>query len=246
MYYVDKTLLVRDILAKGEKVTLFTRPRRFGKTLALSMLRTFFEAEVDRDGKPFDNSRYFAGKKVMTCGGEVLSKLGRYPVISLSLKSAKQPDYRTSVLRLRDQIVAEFSRHDYLCGSDRLSKTDLQKLEDLLLPESERNIDTEEDLQKEMGRYATALQFLSYALEKHHGQKVIVLLDEYDVPLENAWFAGFYDKITEMQGGIREAFDQIRDRRYEEGVLNDGFFGVKSYGVCFRRKSCIIGKYDDS
>ena len=80
MYYVDKTLLVRDILAKGGKVTLFTRPRRFGKTLALSMLRTFFEAEVDRDGKPFDNSRYFAGKKVMTCGGEVLSKLGRYPV----------------------------------------------------------------------------------------------------------------------------------------------------------------------
>ena len=65
MYYVDKTLLVRDVLEKGGKVTLFTRPRRFGKTLALSMLRTFFEAEVGRDGQPVDNSRYFAGKKII-------------------------------------------------------------------------------------------------------------------------------------------------------------------------------------
>ena len=65
MYYIDKTLLIRDILAQGGKVTLFTRPRRFGKTLALSMLRTFFEAETDPDGKPVDNRRYFEGKKIM-------------------------------------------------------------------------------------------------------------------------------------------------------------------------------------
>ena len=127
-YYVDKTLLVRDVLEKGGMVTLFTRPRRFGKTLALSMLRTFFEAEIGSDGKPIDNSRYFSGMKIMGCGDEVLSRLGKHPVIKLSLKSAKQNDFRTSILRLRDQIVAEFLRHDYLCGSERLSTTDLQRI----------------------------------------------------------------------------------------------------------------------
>ena len=81
LYYVDKTLLIRDILEKGGKVTLFTRPRRFGKTLALSMLRTFFEAELDRNGQPVDNSRYFVGKKIMSCGEDVLSRMGKYPVI---------------------------------------------------------------------------------------------------------------------------------------------------------------------
>ena len=205
-YYVDKTLLVRDVLEKGGMVTLFTRPRRFGKTLALSMLRTFFEAEIGSDGKPIDNSRYFSGMKIMGCGDEVLSRLGKHPVIKLSLKSAKQNDFRTSILRLRDQIVAEFLRHDYLCGSERLSTTDLQTLQDLMLPEREKNIRTAEELQREMGRYATSLQFLSSVLARHHGRKVIVLIDEYDVPLENAYFEGFYDDIVAF---IRSLFESV-------------------------------------
>ena len=163
-YYVDKTLLIRDVLEKGGMVTLFTRPRRFGKTLALSMLRTFFE------------------------------------------ESAKQPDFRTAVLRLRDQIVSEFLRHDYLCGSERLSATELQTLKDLMLPEREVKIRGEEELFREIGRYATSLQFLSSALAKHHGQNVIVLLDEYDVPLENAWFAGFYEQMVAF---IRSLFESV-------------------------------------
>ena len=206
MYYIDKTLLIRDILAQGGKVTLFTRPRRFGKTLALSMLRTFFETEIGSDGKPVDNRRYFEGKKIMGCGGEVLSRMGKYPVIKLSLKSAKQPDFRTAVLRLRDQIVSEFLRHDYLCGSKRLSATELQTLKDLMLPEREVKIRGEEELLREIGRYATSLQFLSSALAKHHGQNVIVLLDEYDVPLENAWFAGFYEQMVAF---IRSLFESV-------------------------------------
>ncbi len=169
-YYVDKTLLVRDILKQGGMVTLFTRPRRFGKTLALSMLRTFFEAEVGPDGNAVDNSRYFAGMRVMGCGEEVLSKMGRHPVIKLSLKSARQPDFRTAMLRLRDQIVSEFLRHEYLCGSKRLSATEIQTLKDLMLPEREVKVRSEEDLMREMGRYATSLQILSSALAKHHGQ----------------------------------------------------------------------------
>ena len=80
LYYVDKTLLIKDVIDFGGEVTLFTRPRRFGKTLALSMLRTFFEEERDRDGTIVDNSRYFSGKKIMDCGDpEILSMMGNIP-----------------------------------------------------------------------------------------------------------------------------------------------------------------------
>ena len=88
MYYVDKTMLIYDVIEKCGKVTLFTRPRRFGKTLALSMLCTFFELEYDYDGNVIDKKRYFEGKKIMGASDKILSMMGRYPVIKLSLKSA--------------------------------------------------------------------------------------------------------------------------------------------------------------
>lgn len=92
-YYVDKTLLIRDLLAQKDTVTLFTRPRRFGKTLVQTMLKTFFEKEVLFDGTEVDNSVYFQGKKIMETGEEYIKHMGQYPVIFLSLKSAKQPTY---------------------------------------------------------------------------------------------------------------------------------------------------------
>ena len=215
MYYIDKTLLIRDILAQGGKVTLFTRPRRFGKTLALSMLRTFFETEIGSDGKPVDNRRYFEGKKIMGCGGEVLSRMGRYPVIKLSLKSAKQPDFSTAFSKLREDIIFEFMRHAYLLDSEKLDPTEKERMRDILsgdltwekLQNSLKNKrEREEAFVKEVGRYATALKTLSIFLRKHHGQNVIVLLDEYDVPLENAWFAGFYEQMVAF---IRSLFESV-------------------------------------
>ena len=122
LYYVDKTLLIRDVIEKGGQVTLFTRPRRFGKTLALSMLRTFFEAERDSHGNPMDNRRYFDGMKIMDCGEEYTSMLGQYPVIKLTLKSAKQPIFYTAFMKLRDEILDEYERHAYVLESDRLPK----------------------------------------------------------------------------------------------------------------------------
>lgn len=121
LYYVDKTLLVRDVLKKGGKVALLTRPRRFGKTLGLSMLQTFFELEYDGEGNKIDKSRYFDGKKIMECGEEVLSKMGKYPVIKLSLKGAKQSDFFTSFLSLRHDIILEYERHLYVKDSARLN-----------------------------------------------------------------------------------------------------------------------------
>ena len=212
-YFVDKTLMIKDILEKGGMVTLFTRPRRFGKTLALSMIRTFFEAEVDRKGDPVDNRRYFEGKKIMDCGNEVLSKMGQYPVIKLSLKSAKQPDFYTAFLKLREEIVYEFSRHQYLADSVNLAEENKKRFCDLKAAEADWTeklgqckTKEEKDLlfNEEKERFATSLRLLSDCMKQHHGKNVIILLDEYDVPLENAWFSGFYQEMVDF---IRSLFE---------------------------------------
>ena len=206
MYYIDKTLLIRDVVEKGGEVTLFTRPRRFGKTLALSMLRTFFEKEYDSEGNVVDKRRYFEGKKIMDAPEDILSMMGRYPVIKLSLKSAKQPRYISAALQLRDEIISEFSRHSYIRNSTKLDEDDIRMFNELSLGKSWDDMQNDDDLRKEIDRYATALKTLSTCLKKHHGENVIVLIDEYDVPLENAYYEGFYN---EMVGFIRSLFESV-------------------------------------
>ena len=191
-YYIDKTLLIRDILEQKSMVTLFTRPRRFGKTLAQSMLKTFFEKEVLPDGTTADNSVYFQGKKIMETGEEYTKHMGQYPVIFLSLKSAKQPTYEMAYKVLNQSISKEFIRHSYILDSEAL----------LPVQKARFNLFMEE--KAEPSDYATSLQFLSECLEQYHKQKTIILLDEYDVPLENAHFNGFYD---EMVSFIRSLFE---------------------------------------
>ena len=211
MYYIDKTMLIYDVIEKGGKVTLFTRPRRFGKTLALSMLRTFFELEYDYDGNVIDKKRYFEGKKIMNADDKILSMMGRYPVIKLSLKSAKQPDFYNAFVKLREEIMSEFERHAYLEKSDLLSEEKKEVFRKLYKNSFERidrkfesKEDEKKDFLKEVGHYSTALKTLSECLKMHHNENVIILLDEYDVPLENAYYNGFYD---EMVGFIRSLFE---------------------------------------
>ncbi len=211
MYYIDKTMLIEDIVERGGKVTLFTRPRRFGKTLALSMLRTFFELEYDYSGNVIDKKRYFEGKKIMGAPDKILSMMGKYPVIKLSLKSAKQPDFYNAFIKLREEIMSEFERHAYLEKSDLLSeekKEVFSKLYKNSFGRIDRKFESKEDEKKEflkeVGHYSTALKTLSECLKMHHKENVIILLDEYDVPLENAYYSGFYD---EMVGFIRSLFE---------------------------------------
>lgn len=191
-YYVDKTLLIKNILDGGALVNLFTRPRRFGKTLALSMLKVFFEDERDREGNRIDNSRYFEGKKIADCGEGYMDKQGKYPVINLTMKSAKQPSYEMAYNVLQKTIAEEFRRHRYVCKEDILEADEKQKFQRII----EGNAD--------MDDYATALAFLSQCLKKYHDSDVIILIDEYDVPLENAYFKGFYDEMTDF---IRSLFE---------------------------------------
>ncbi|MCM1179232.1 MAG: ATP-binding protein [Clostridium sp.] len=191
-YYIDKTLLIQEILAKGGKVNLFTRPRRFGKTLALSVIKTFFEQETDVQGNITDNRHYFDGMKINRAGEDYTKHMGQYPVISLSLKSAKQPDFDMAYTMLVDQISAEFKRHRYILHADVLLEDEQQQYEEIMLRKAGK------------AEYATALKFLSDCLKKYHKQNVIILIDEYDVPLENSYFAGFYEEMITF---IRSLFE---------------------------------------
>ena len=191
-YYIDKTMMIKELVDQASSVNLFTRPRRFGKTLTLSMIRTFFEDERTYEGEKIDNSRYFEGKKIMAAGEMYTDEQGQYPVIKLSLKSAKQPNYKMAYGCLRDEIIYEFDRHRYVLLGDRLSEEEKQNYQAILDKSAEPEI------------YATALKLLSSFLKKYHGRNVIILIDEYDVPLENSYFRGFYDQMIDF---IRSLFE---------------------------------------
>ncbi|MBR4344709.1 MAG: AAA family ATPase [Lachnospiraceae bacterium] len=206
-YYVDKTMLIKDVVEKGGTVTLFTRPRRFGKTLALSTLKTFFEKEYDYNGNIVDNRRYFEGMKIMEAGEDILSRLGKYPVLSLTLKSTKQPTFKGAFYKLKTSIVDEIARHSYLLNSEKLNPVEKSKIQNWLSTDSKAYIeDAEGDkkLYEDLNTFSTSFGEFSRMLKKHYGENVIILMDEYDVPLENAYFAGFYD---EMIGFIRSFFE---------------------------------------
>ncbi len=185
-YFVDKTLFIRDLLNMKGEVNLFTRPCRFGKTLNMSMLRYFFELNED-------NRALFEGTKIMSAGEEYLKWMGQFPVISLSLKSMKQPTFELSLEMLKQAVAEEYGRHWKLVESDpHLSDA---KRERYLRIRDWKG--TEAD-------YASALKFLSECLYDCTGKKSVILIDEYDVPLENAYFAGFYGKMIAL---IRSLFE---------------------------------------
>lgn len=191
LYFVDKSMLIKELADVG-KVTLFTRPRRFGKTLNLSMIRRYFEDERTPAGEKIDNSCLFDGLAIMDAGEEYCSMQQQYPVIKLSLKSAKQPDFEMAYSSMIDDIVLEFDRHRYILGTGVLSDAEEKRYRRIL------------DREAEKAEYAKALLFLSQYLQKYHRQNVILLIDEYDVPLENAYFRGFYDEMVDF---IRSLFE---------------------------------------
>ena len=190
-YFVDKTLLIKELLDKKGDVNLFTRPRRFGKTLNMSMVQYFFEDSRKDDGTKVDNRSLFDGLSIMESGERYLSHMGRYPVIALSLKSGKQPDFNLSRKMLIRQIADEYKRHRFILQGNLLEIDKIRY----------RNI--MEECAKEED-YNDSLKFLSQCMEQYYGNKAIILIDEYDVPLENAFFAGFYEEMTAF---IRSLFE---------------------------------------
>ena len=179
-YYVDKTRLIEQLLYRWSEVTLFTRPRRFGKTLSMSMLRSFFEIGTD---KSLFDGLYISGNKEL-CD----AYMGKYPVIFLSLKGVDGLDFTTARRMLCAILKNELDRHYYLKTSDALTDED-RTLFTKMLQETDENIED-------------SLRMLSKLLFKHFGQKVVILIDEYDVPLDKAFQNGYYKEMVSLIRGL--------------------------------------------
>ena len=237
-YLVDKTLMIEEIIKSDAKVTLLTRPRRFGKTLNQSMIRRFFEDERKEDGTPIDNSRLFDGLAISKCGEEILKHKQQYPVISISLKSAKQGDFKMAYKCLADDIYREFMRHRYILRGDKLLAIEKERYENLM------------NRRADMNEVAKAFAFLSECLAKYHGKNVFILIDEYDVPLENAYFEGFYDDMIKF---IRSFFESaLKTNPYLEKSIITGclriskesiFTGLNNLKVCSLLSNLYCDKF---
>ncbi len=184
-YFIDKTLMIKELLENKETVNLFTRPRRFGKTLNMSMLQRFFEATEK------SNAYLFDGLKIAAYP-EYMAYQGQYPVISISLKSMKRASYQEAYFEYVKLLSDEFERHEIILQSDAVSEEDkleFQKIKKRIAEPKE---------------YNSAVKLLSKCLQKVYQKNVIILIDEYDVPLENAYHEGFYDDMTNL---IRSCFE---------------------------------------
>ncbi|MEZ3446840.1 MAG: ATP-binding protein [Lachnospiraceae bacterium] len=183
-YYVDKTGLIRDFLESPAYVSLFTRPRRFGKTLNMSMLKYFFE--IGNDSTIFDGLE-IAGEK------ELCEKyMGKFPVISITLKGATGQNFEEARVMLRRIIGKEALRFQFLMQSDRLTETDRLQYRALIAMDTTGAFTMSNELLKD------SLLTLSQLLQRHYGQNVVMLIDEYDVPLDKAYQSGYYDSMVEL------------------------------------------------
>ena len=211
-YYVDKPLFIKELMDMKGKVNLFTRPRRFGKTLNMSMLRYFFE----KSGQ--NPAELFRGLKIMKAGEKYLAHMGKYPVISVSLKSMKQRSYELAFEALKKIIKIEYSRH-----WKQIEESG--KLTDAVREQYVRI----RDLQGIEGDYAYSLKFLSECLYICTGEKPVILIDEYDVPLENACFSGFYDRLVGLIRSLLESALKTND--YLEFAVVTGCLGISKESI---------------
>lgn len=222
-YYVDKTLMIRDFLDKKPMVSLFTRPRRFGKTLNMDMLRVFFEKTNE------DTSVYFKDKQIWQCGDYYTKHQGQYPVIFLTFKDVKSLTWEETFQKIRRLISLEFIRHNELETSSVL--TAYEKGQYHLLAK-----DSGDEVDCQMG-----LQLLSLLLHKHYGRECIIIIDEYDTPIQQGHTCNFYPEIVNFMrnffsGGLKDnphlAFGFLTGilRVAKESIFS-GMNNLKTYSI---------------
>lgn len=196
-YYVDKTLLIKEFLDRRPLVSLFTRPRRFGKTLNMDMLRVFFEISDE------DTSRYFADKAIWNCGEEYRAYQGKYPVIFLTFKDVKFDTWEATIDKIRGLLQEEYGRHQELLKSDKLSQYEKIYFTKIL------------DFSANEVELTSALERLSKMLAIHYGKAPIIIIDEYDTPIQEGYSKDFYDEIIGfMRNFFSGAFKDNKNLSY--------------------------------
>lgn len=233
-YYVDKTLMIRDFLNAMPMVSLFTRPRRFGKTLNMDMLRVFFEKT------PEDTSTYFKDKYIWQCGDYYTKHQGQYPVIFLSFKDIKCSSWQETFQKISKLISLEFMRHDELESSSVLSSYEKEQYH-RFASEDINEVDCQ------MG-----LQLLSLLLHKHYDKECVIIIDEYDTPIQQGHICDFYNEIVNFMrnffsGGLKDnshlAFGFLT------GVLKESIFSgmnnLKTNSILDNNYSSYFGFTND-
>ncbi|TDO91343.1 putative AAA-ATPase [Halanaerobium saccharolyticum] len=199
-YYVDKSLFIKEIIDDGAQVILLPRPRRFGKTLNLSMLKYYFENNEE------DYSYLFKNLKIKQTAEEYLAKQGKFPVINLTFKDIKENSWPQAEIKLKRMVAREFKRHKYLLESDVLDQYDKEFFQKIL------------SLKAENAFYEESLKDLSDYLAAYHQEKVIILIDEYDQPIQAAYYNNYYDKMINFMRNFLSA-GLKNNLALEKGIL---------------------------
>ena len=196
-YYVDKTMLIKEFLDQKPLVSLFTRPRRFGKTLNMDMLRVFFEISEE------NTSKYFEDKAIWQCGEEYRNQQGQYPVVFLTFKDVKFDSWKATLDKIRDLLQEEFGRHQELATSERIAEYEKTYFAKIINGDA-----SEVDL-------TASLAKLSQMLTKHYGKAPIIIIDEYDTPIQEGYSKDFYDEIIGfMRNFFSGAFKDNKNLTY--------------------------------
>jgi hypothetical protein len=233
-YYVDKTLFIKDVLDKGDKILLVPRPRRFGKTLNLSMMKYFYDCcpqtgSPDAKGKGAHNSykTLFAALAISKAGQPYLDKMGKYPVIFISFRTIKEPDWETTYRKITKLIKKEYLKHDYLLDSPELKPVEKDDFNKIIHLKGER-----ED-------YENSLENLLIFLNRYYGQRVVILIDEYDAPVHAGFKHGYYEEIINfirnfLCGGLKDT-DPYLEKSILTGIMRIAresiFSGLNNPGV---------------
>lgn len=196
-YYVDKTMLIKEFLDQKPLVSLFTRPRRFGKTLNMDMLRVYFEKMEE------DTSKYFKDKDIWKCGEVYRTHQGKYPVIFLTFKDVKFDSWQATVEKIKSLLQEEYGRHQELLSSDRISDYEKEYF-NKVLSATENEVELSFSLEK-----------LSKMLATHYGKAPIIIIDEYDTPIQEGYSKDFYDEIISfMRNFFSGAFKDNKNLSY--------------------------------
>ena len=209
-YYIDKSMYIKDIIDNKSEVILVTRPRRFGKTLNMSMLKYYFDCRQD-------NKELFKGLQIMSQEEKYTSKLGDYPVIYLTLKDVAENTYENMLISLKTAILDMYKEHRYLLDSDKIYEEEKEKIKDILYEREEENA------------LKTAIKELSEYLNRYYEKPVILLIDEYDVPIQSAYVEGYYNEAI----GFLKAFYRItfKDNPYLEKTVLTGVSRVAKESI---------------